>query len=280
MCKYPKCQHSEYKKGYCLEHYAEGVRINNYNFKPKYINFARKSKYFGNFKFGVELEVEFGNSSYNRSQIMEEVLALKNPKLIYAKSDGSLRDGAEFVTHPMGFTLATAFKDVGYSQDEVWGWVNKLSEMGCRSHETSSCGLHIHVNRDAFSSQQIVNRVDHFVGQQQSMLQVFARRANNTYADYNANRGSKYRALNLLHPYTIEFRIFKGTLNVNTLIASIQLVYIICKFCEMYNPSDYTAMEVKNMFLHSIENSKEFYNVPLRELKSYMQERVERGESF
>ena len=40
--------------------------------------------------------------------------------------------------------------------------------------------------------------------------------------------GGRYTCVNLTNPSTIEFRIFRGTLKYNTLIATLQLVNRIC----------------------------------------------------
>lgn len=39
----------------------------------------------------------------------------------------------------------------------------------------------------------------------------------------------RYKAINLLNRATIEFRLFRGTLRYNTLIATLQLVHEICE---------------------------------------------------
>ncbi len=60
---------------------------------------------------------------------------------IYIKSDGSLDDGMEIVSHPMTLDFHKQF---------CWKEImRKAISLGYRSHQTGTCGLHIHVNRDS-----------------------------------------------------------------------------------------------------------------------------------
>lgn len=122
--------------------------------------------------------------------------------------------------------------------------------LGYRSHQTSTCGLHIHVNRDAFGDNQseqeeVISRILFFVEKHWAELFQFSRRST-----YNMNRWSarfgfektgkeilnkaksgvngRYVAINLNNYHTIEFRLFRGTLKYNTFIATLQMVDIIC----------------------------------------------------
>ena len=128
-----------------------------------------------------------------------------------------------------------------------------------RSHQTSTCGLHFHVNRSAFSDIQeeqdeILSRILYFVEHHWNELLKFSRRSeysmNRWAARYGyestpkklmdkAKKGSigRYAAVNLCNAHTIEFRMFRGTLKYNTFLATIQLVNRICDVA-MYNTDD------------------------------------------
>ena len=60
----------------------------------------------------------------------------------YVKSDGSLNDGFELVTHPC--TLETHLQQVPWRET-----LEALRGMGYRSHAPGTCGLHVHVSRKA-----------------------------------------------------------------------------------------------------------------------------------
>ena len=93
---------------------------------------------------------------------------------IYIKHDGSLEDGMEIVTHPM---------TLGYHLAEMpWGTVvAQAVHMGYTSHKACTCGLHVHVNRDAFGETQeeqeaVIARILFFVENHWNELLRFSRR--------------------------------------------------------------------------------------------------------
>ena len=225
---------------YCRECYDE-VRssdsINDYNYKPTPIFYGDDSRY-----FGVELEIDIGGKDSDNA---DEILGLDNysDEHIYIKSDGSLNDGMEIVTHPMTLEYHLnefCWKDI----------VHKCIQLGYRSHQTSTCGLHIHVNKNSLGKNsleqdEVISRILYFVEHHWNELLKFSRRS-----EYNINRwaarygyendpkaildkakkGNKgrYAAVNLCNYHTVEFRMFRGTLKYNTLIAALQMVNHIC----------------------------------------------------
>ena len=73
----------------------------------------------------------------------------------------------------------------------------------------------------------------------------------------------RYTAVNLLNSNTIEFRLFKGTLNFNTFIASLQFVMEISKYAKNTELKSIPITNWRDIFL-----STEF-----KELKNYLKER-------
>ena len=123
--------------------------------------------------------------------------------------------------------------------------------MGYTSHQAGTCGLHIHVSRLAFGEdveQQdaCIARVLYFFEKHWEELLKFSRRTPRQLERWAARYGLKdhpmdildhakkgygggrYSCVNLQNTDTIEFRIFRGTLKYNTLIATLQLVDRIC----------------------------------------------------
>ena len=133
----------------------------------------------------MELEIDEGGKNSDNA---DTLLGIGNriAEHIYIKSDGSLSDGMEIVTHPMALK---------YHKDKMpWAEIMRSAiHMDYRSHKTSTCGLHIHVNRTAFGAtreaqDECVSRVLYFV---------------------------EHHWLELLKFSTIEFRMFRGTLKYN-----------------------------------------------------------------
>ena len=137
--------------------------------------------------------------------------------------------------------------------------------MGYRSHNTSTCGLHIHVSRSAFGEtyeeqEQGIGRVVFFVEKQWNELVRFSRRTSDnlnrwaakyatisstteeTYKKAKDKRMGRYVAVNLVNCNTVEFRLFRGTLRYSTFLATLQLVDEICK-CAI----NMTDWELENM---------------------------------
>ena len=148
----------------------------------------------------------------------------------------------EIVTHPMSMEYHKQF-----CWDEL---MHKAISMGYRSHQTSTCGLHIHVNRSSLGETQdeqelVIGHILLFVELHWNELLKFSRRSeysmNRWAARYGyektgreildkAKKGNngRYAAVNLMNWATIEFRLFRGTLKHNTLIAAIEFVNEIC----------------------------------------------------
>ena len=61
----------------------------------------------------------------------------------------------------------------------------------------------------------------------------------------------RYQAVNLENANTIEFRIFKGTLNINTFLAAIQFVVTISSFAKQIKLSDIPFTSWRDIFMHS-----------------------------
>ena len=190
-----------------------------------------------------------------------EVMSIANGnglENLYCKHDGSLDDGFEMVTHPM--TLA-------YHQAEMpWAAIlQKTVQMGYTSHQAGTCGLHVHVNRNAFGETEarqdaVIARILYFFEKNWEELLKFSRRTQHQLDQWAARYGYKdqpkelldhakksahagrYTSVNLTNKNTIEFRIFRGTLKYNTLIATLQLLDRICDVALFMSDEELKAM--------------------------------------
>ena len=231
-------EYSEYP--YCASCYEQRVKsaIKSYNYKPEPIFYGDGELY-----MGIELEIDKGGeNNENADKLLNK--ANRDSERIYCKHDGSICEGFEIVSHPMSLE---------YHLNEM-NWKEIMDEaiaLGYRSHQTSTCGLHIHIGRRGLSKsydeqEQIIARIVHFVELHWNELLKFSRRteeninrwasrygiAENTEETYykakNRHLG-RYAAINLENTDTIEWRLFRGTLRYKSLVAAIQLVYEITR---------------------------------------------------
>lgn len=222
----------------CYSSMAKDQIIHDYSYKPEPIFYGIGDRY-----FGVELEIDVGGNSADYAQEILSILNKENT-MAYAKQDSSLNDGFEIVTHPMTLT---------YHQEHTpWNaMLSKAVSMGYLSHQTTTCGLHIHINRDAFgyfeADQDVcIARILYFVEKHWEKLLIYSRRTQHQLERWAARYGYKehpreildqakygygggrHSCVNLQNQDTIEFRMFRGTLKYNTLIATLQLVNRVC----------------------------------------------------
>lgn len=232
---------------YCYDCYnrcCDNNSIKDYGYKPEPIFHGNGNRY-----FGVELEVDDGGECEDNADAVLCTGNCNGLEHIYCKHDSSLDDGFEIVTHPM--TLNYHLNDMPWSKILL-----KLRSMRYYSHQAGSCGLHIHVNRDSFGDTTVeqeacIGRVLYFFEKFWEELLKFSRRTNSQLERWAARYGYKdhpkelldhakkggnngrYSCINLQNYNTIEFRMFRGTLRYNTLIATLQLVNRVCDvaFC-------------------------------------------------
>ena len=272
---YPYCHN-------CYEQRCSGEYIHDYSFKPEPIFYGDGNRY-----FGVELEIDEGGHDDGNAEKLTDIANTIDEKRIYIKHDGSLNDGMEIVTHPMSLE---------YHLNEMpWSDVmSKAIKMGYLSHKTTTCGLHIHVNRSTFGSnheeqEERISRVLFFVERFWQELLKFSRRTEGQLARWAARYGIKespkatldnakknysgrYTCVNLTNYHTIEFRIFRGTLKYSTLVATLQLVNKICDIAISMSDGELTSLNWCD-FVSSIDEP-ELINY-LKERRLYVNEPIE-----
>ncbi len=279
---------------YCQDCYDKlyDDTIHNYHYKPSPIFYGGE----GNSLFmGVELEIdEGGESNYKAQQLMD--IANKHEEHIYCKHDGSLDDGFEIVSHPM---------TLDYHQNEM-NWhdvLTKAVELSYTSHNAGSCGLHIHCSRkffgDEYDEQEIaIGRIVYFIEKHWNELVRFSRRTNSslnrwaakyatisetileTYQKAKNKDMGRYVALNLTNYSTIEFRLFRGTLRHETLIATLQLVDEICHTAMHLHDCDMENLSWSE-FVHQIDkDSKPELIAYLKSRRLYVNEITAETEEY
>ena len=231
-----------------FEEQTGGAFIQNYGYKPTpvfYTTPEEKDKGQQISYFGVELEIDRKEDNQTTKEMLEQVNEILG-EFAYYKHDGSLSNsGVEIVTHPASLKK-------WQQQKENWQKVFEICvKSGYRSHNTSCCGLHIHANRKALAEDReeqdnIIDKIILILETFKSQVKKFSRRQNYGYCQFLSDKVydtpedkeeyikkienikkekgkfGRYVTLNVENYNTIELRVMRGTLNIETFIASIQ----------------------------------------------------------
>ena len=207
----------------------EKETIHSYSYKPD-------PEFHGNGEafFGVELETDNGD---NKEDYASDLFEHSNEEdLFYLKEDGSLHDGIEIVTHPCTLQY--------HLNHFPWEEICKTAkDYNFESHDAGSCGLHVHVSREAFGSdedeqEKNIAKLLFLVNNNWNEMVKFSRRTEDQLSRWASRYSQKnpddlleegkasgrYMAVNLENDHTVEFRLFRGTLNLDTLFATFELV--------------------------------------------------------
>lgn len=252
----------------CYEEHEPHL-LNEYSFKPT-PEFKFRSSELREFdrkgidprnavhQFGIELEVDNGDDA---DDLCESLEGLDQP--IYMKHDGSLNhNGVEIVTHPCSLAF--------HQYEMRWAEIMRVCDShDYKSHDTTTCGLHIHVSRSSMGTTEedrqrtagnlviltsaIWDELVKFSRRMEHKLDQWAQRPMLDHQSFDSDeelieialkhqyRGGipyRYSACNLLNTHTVEFRLFRGTLKRRTLIAAIQLVSNMTDYAMTHTPSE------------------------------------------
>jgi hypothetical protein len=157
--------------------------------------------------------------------------------------------------------------------------------MGYYSHNSGTCGLHVHINRAALGEsveeqENTIARIVYFFEKFWDKILRFSRRTE-TQADRWASRygcsmdnpkeslkGAKtsglgrYTAVNLTNTFTVELRIFRGTLRYKTFMATLQFVDLLCDMAINLTDEEFQTITWKE-FAQTVSDDKS-------ELKEYL----------
>ena len=128
--------------------------------------------------------------------------------------------------------------------------ISKNRNINLRSWEVGTAGIHIHVNKKLLSNIDI-GKILVFTNDKKNrkFIKMIAKREDNKYAkfvprtmaDYNdSSPECHYYAVNTNKPHTIEIRVFRGTLNENTMISYIQYVKSLIDFVKLHSVNHLT----------------------------------------
>ncbi len=219
--------------------------INSYHDRDLELCFKKVDCNDLNWYLGFELEVERGRSNGLDKQQMARYIRKNYPELgLVFETDGSLSNGFEIISQPMTINYI-------YQHSENFkGILQALQDNGFKSHDTSTCGLHIHVSRTALgegtNATKNLNKLILFTETFKEEIKRFSRRDNYGYCKFTSDTrgfknntyyksseilktlndmGSRYQVVNTKNDDTIEIRVFRGTLKYETFMATLEFVY-------------------------------------------------------
>lgn len=215
---------------------------------------------------GIELETDTREYDVRHAYI-DDLLAAAHADRVFYTHDGSLRNGVEVTSHPM--TLDE------HISTNLWGEVAEIAKRhGFKSHDVGTCGLHIHFNTSFFGKSDAIRNIGGYklvlLAQRfQSQFVTFSRRRNlewcsfdYSYApdlkptkidihnvSYNGGGSLVNKAYrlkegnchahsviwNFQHSNTIECRLFRGSLNLETIYASMTFVQGMARFVKTHS---------------------------------------------
>lgn len=261
----------------CAERENESDYVHDYGYKPSpsflhddglasyYVKYTDEKKYLTPLYMGIELEVEAGMA--DRDEGADDLLSTVNygfghEGVVYLKEDGSLNHGFEIVSHPatLGF----------YMNHFRWEGITKLRRHGFKSWNASTCGLHIHLSRTAFTSDKHLTVFVMFLFKNANQLIQFAGRNSERYATWEKGKfmnaynnwtsgdveielslpkfikmgrrnEDRFTAINLRNRDTIELRFFRPSLRPETVQAALQMCDAVHQYSDILTINDMTT---------------------------------------
>ena len=210
-------------------------------------------------------------SSKTHNAIAKKFLNTLTPQgNAYAMWDGSLINGFEIATHPA--TLKSHVSQFNYKDAFAY-----LKSKGYKSHDAGTCGFHVHLSRRFFGAtrkQQYINvgklaylmetHWDKFVAfsrrddnqlERWAPINSFKRRLGDDFSYENIKYAlrrtyeltGKYSAINFTHHNTFEIRIFRGTLNYDTFIATLTMIDSLARLVKKLDYEHLTLVEFSDI---------------------------------
>lgn len=218
--------------------------IHSYDYKPEYLRyFCEDEDPSTTLLLGAEIEVA-GNlpeiDQIIKQDVVKKCIQIMNTsdsdeeKYIYSTHDGTVQ--IELDTMP----CSLKFHQTKMNYKEMFKY---LDEQGYKGHDCSNAGLHIHANRSylgktKLQQELVISKILYIIEKFNDEICVIGRR-HTDYSRFVGDRGKddtaitlfgkysdegKKAALNLQHPDTIEFRMFKSTLKYETFLLTLEFV--------------------------------------------------------
>ena len=230
-------EHDGYYCATCRQRCPKVIHQYSYKPTPEFYKLPHEVPFY----MGIELEVETGEADKKAFELLEHMKQEKIEKYYYFKYDGSV-NGFEIVSHP--FTLGFMHKNM-----KLYSVLNWLRRNGCKSYGGGKCGFHVHVSSNFFEDNDTGKLRTLFSVWKDQLLKFSRRKGNTDFCRFehtmrrqwikNGENGDldRYRAVNFLNDSTIEYRLFRGTLNHLRLLASMQFSDAISSYVKFIGAS-------------------------------------------
>jgi len=253
---------------YCFDKYAKySIHAWNYTFNRTFYPSKIATNTMGRGRsvlyLGTELEVECNSDSKITAFYLQDRF-----KTVAAKSDSSISHGFEIISYPCTLDI--------HKKDEWKDILEFLRKAHCLSHNTATCGMHVHINRSYFKTNANIMKLCMFIHSLRKIMIKFARRggrqASTDYArykkvikkykyqqpDYNTDH---YDVVNI-KPNTVELRMFKGTLKYSTFMANLEFCDALARFCIGTPINIFTKKKIMwELFLKFTEKNKQYVHL-------------------
>ena len=297
--EYAHYHDDEYMCSSCIENAEQSIRDYTDNPEIRFYEFNREKNEILRTAdqkkipyYGVELEVEENDG--NKYAVAEDISHYGGGNFLWCKADSSLENGFEICSHPMTFEAWENF-DIYRSVLKYRGEVI--------SFNTTTCGIHIHMNRSAFSDLHVLKfmtfiheykKLTHFISQRKRMSeynqysqfqegsvrrvqnQMFhnikgkkedIKQGKNIMSYCTLTTGQKYVPVNLGHRDTIEIRVFKGNLREVSFRKNIEFLDALYYWTKI---TPLTQLDIKKFGEYTMDNRKKYPN-----LIKYIDERMD-----
>lgn len=250
---------------------SDGSRlIHDYSYRPDAIFHSTKDD--ERLFFGIEIEVEALDDLRESAEYAHQ---LESMDLAYLKHDGSLSNGFEIVTHPMSHDF---FKNEAGDFFAVMEGLRSQRGIRVKSWDTRTCGLHIHISRSGFSGGAHMHRFLNLVYTNPDFYSTLAGRTSDQWAKFtdiikreykrdangeriylddsrgyeietkrtfmhkldNERNSDRYSAVNTLNRETLEMRIFRGSVNSDTIKSQLDLAHASVEYTRNLTVQDVT----------------------------------------
>lgn len=264
--------HDETECHACYERNAKRECLKSYSYKPapefKKTDHERINEY-----MGIEFETELKSSS-----IIEPIdLAFLTNDLdyMYAKTDGSLDNGVEFVTHPITYKAWRETYLDKFEEDIIQKAKDNIK------NRPLNAGIHIHVTRECLGKSSTernlnIKKICYLLSKAENykLLTKFAQRDDERirrwarpyeihYA-HDINNAihlddSRYHVVNLQNSNTIEFRCFASVANIKAIKAFIIFVHNVIKYCKDHTSEEILSTKLEDVIYYTEKSFMEKY---------------------
>ena len=264
-------------------------RVNSYHTRPPMKLYGKLPKNVKADFYHCGLELEIDSDERKKEKDHNELCKALNELVdsehyeLYYNHDGSLTNGFEIIIQPHTYEalVKMPWKEI----------LQTIIDHGYKSHDTTTCGLHMHLSRTFFGNKVekqnrcIAKLINFFDANYDEILKVSRRdrsraldwagkyfddtrtdtmtdkRKIEEYGKISKNKsGGRYKAVNNTNYNTVEFRIMRGTLKYDSFMACINFLYRV-------------AMNSKKIKYSEIANNFEWLKGIDKNTKAYLRER-------